>query len=108
MVEGEESDHRSAMTLPCGWGGKSTGRTASYRLVPLGTAWYRINFFLSVKRDEKNAAAACSSGLRRRNLWGCRKKSDYVASEKLMAGVEGWNPGEGTVGRDARVLPHGH
>jgi hypothetical protein len=35
---------------------KIAGRTASYRLVPLGTAWYRINFFLRAQNRGKRDA----------------------------------------------------
>jgi hypothetical protein len=46
-------------------------RTASYRLVPLGIAWYRINFFLRAKLGKKIGFANCGRGFRERYRWWC-------------------------------------
>jgi hypothetical protein len=45
--------------------GGSLGERAlpSYRLVPLGTAWDRINFFLRAKMEKKIGVADCGCGL---------------------------------------------
>ena len=40
------------------------------RLGPLGTAWYRINFFLRTFRSGTVPEFACGSGLQRYNPWG--------------------------------------
>jgi hypothetical protein len=49
---------------------KIAGRTASYRLVPLGAAWYRIIFFLRAIPHEKYEQKTCGSNLQEHyGLW---------------------------------------